>query len=167
MTEPAAVNRFILTKELFYEGAKRTSKETYSRFALRMVLIMMGAWAIVAGVVWVMRPSVVFLLTETSVLILASLWVAVYTPWRKRKKAYRAFVELYGEDVERTTVFYEDRLIVNPEGRDIAVPYSEVSEVLNSERLLICVTSANKGILVKRDGFVKGNEESVLSLIEK
>ena len=167
MTDPIALNRFTLTKELFYEGNKRTSRETYSRFALRMVLIMTGAWVIIAVVTLLTRPNIVFLAVEALVLILASLWVAVYTPWRKRKKAYNAFLELYGEDPERTTVFYEDRLVVNPEGREITVPYADLAKTLTSEHLLIFITNASKGVLVSRDGFVKGSETELLSLISK
>ena len=167
MTDPIALNRFTLTKELFYEGNKRTSKETYSRFALRMVLIMTGAWVVIAVVTLLTRPSIVFLAVEALVLILASLWVAVYTPWRKRKKAYNAFLELYGEDPERTTVFYNDRLVVNPEGREITVAYADLVKTLTSEHLLIFITNANKGILVSRDGFIKGSETDLISLISK
>ncbi|MBQ6235333.1 MAG: YcxB family protein [Clostridia bacterium] len=165
MNEPIAVNQFTLTKELFYEGNKRTGKETYSRFALRMVLIMTGAWMIIAVVTLLTRPSIVFLAVEALVLILASLWVAVYTPWRKRKKAYNAFLELYGEDPARTTVFYVDRLVVNPEGREITVAYSDITKTLMSDRLLIFITSANKGILIKRDSFTTGTEETVLCAV--
>lgn len=165
MNEPIAVNQFTLTKELFYEGNKRTSKETYSRFALRMVLIMTGAWLIVAVITFLTNPSIVFLAVEALVLILASLWVAVYTPWNKRKKAYRAFLELYGEDPERTTVFYADHLVVNPEGREITIAYSDVNKTLTTDRLLILVTSQSKGVLLDRDGFATGSEETVLSLI--
>lgn len=167
MTEPIAVNRFTLTKALFYEGNKRTSKETYSRFALRMVLIMTAAWIVVAVVTLLTRPSIAFLAAEALVLILASLWVAVYTPWNKRRKAYRQFLEWYGEDAERTTVFFEDRLIVNPEGREVTIPYADIAKTLQSENLLIFVTSENKGILVKRDGFTEGSEETVRNLIKR
>lgn len=167
MTEPIAINRYSLTKELFYEGNKRTLKETYGHFALRMVLIMIGAWVIVAAITLLTKPSVVFLAVEALVLILASLWVAVYTPWNKRRKAYRQFLELYGEDAERTTVFYRDRLIVNPEGRELTFPYSDIAKTLTTDRLLIFVTSANKGILVKRDSFTKGSENEVLQAINK
>lgn len=167
MNESVAVNQFTLTKELFYEGNKRTSKETYSRFALRMVLIMTGAWVIVAVITLLTNPSIVFLAVEALVLILASLWVAVYTPWRKRKRAYNAFLELYVEDPQRTTVFYADRLVVNPEGREITVAYADVSKTLTTDRLLILITSQNKGILVDRNGFTKGSEETVRSLIGK
>lgn len=166
MTESVAINRYTLTKELFYEGNKRTSRETYSRFALRMVLIMVAAWVIIAVITLLTKPSVVFLAVEALVLILASLWVAVYTPWNKRRKAYRAFLELYGEDAERTTMFYSDRLIVNPEGREITVMYSDIAKTLSSDHLLIFITSANKGILVKRDGFLKGSEIDILKLLE-
>lgn len=166
MNEPIAVNRFTLTKELFYEGNKRTSKETYSRFALRMVLIMTGAWLVIAVITLLTKPSVVFLAVEALVLILASLWVAVYTPWNKRRKAYRAFLDLYGEDPERTTVFYADHLVVNPEGREISIAYSDVDKTLSTDRLLILVTSQSKGVLLDRNGFTTGSEETVLSMIK-
>lgn len=167
MTEPVAVNRFTLTKDLFYEGNKRTSKETYSRFALRMVLIMTGAWVIIAVITLLTNPSIVFLAVEALVLLLASLWVAVYTPWNKRRKAYRAFLELYGENPERTTVFYADHLVVNPEGREITVAFADIEKTLTTDRLLILITSQSKGILIHRNGFTSGSEEAVLSLVGK
>ena len=128
---------------------------------------LVAAWVIIAVITILTKPSVVFLAVEALVLILASLWVAVYTPWNKRRKAYRAFLELYGEDAERTTVFYADRLIVNPEGREIMVMYSDIAKTLTSDHLLIFITAANKGILVKRDGFLKGSENDILKLFDK
>ena len=167
MTEPIAVNSFILTKELFYEGNKRTSKENYSGFARRMVLIMIGAWLLISAVTLLTHSSPIFIATESLVLILAALWVAVYTPWNKRRKAYNAFLLQYGENAERTVAFYEDRLTVDPEGRGIDIAYSSIAKTLLSDNLLILITSENKGVLVKRGAFTKGSENDVLELISK
>ena len=162
---PIAVNSFILTKELFCEGSKRTSRENYSAFARRMVLIMIGAWVAVSAITLLTHSSPVFIATEALVLILAALWVAVYTPWNKRRKAYNAFLLQYGENPERTTVFYEDSLTVDPEGRGFTVPYSAIAKTLTSENLLILITSDNKGVLVKRGAFTKGSEAEILERI--
>ena len=167
MTEPIAVNTFILTKELFYEGSKRTGKETYSRFAMRMVLIMVAVWIVISAVTLLMHSGAAFIITETLVLILAALWVAVYTPWNKRRKAYNAFLLQYGENAERTVEFYADRLTVDPEGRGFTVPYSAVAKTLTTENLLIVITLENKGVLVRRGAFTKGSEAEVLGLISK
>ena len=164
---PIAVNSFILTKELFYEGSKRTGKENYSAFARRMVLIMIGAWIIVSGITLLTHSSPIFIATEALVLILAALWVAVYTPWNKRRKAYNAFLLQYGENPERTVEFYEDRLTVDPEGRGFTVPYSGIAKTLTAENLLIFITSDNKGVLVKRGAFTNGSEAEVRELISK
>lgn len=164
---PIAVNSFMLTKELFYEGSKRTSKENYSGFARRMVLIMIGAWLVVSAITLLTHSSPVFIAAEALVLILAALWVAVYTPWNKRRKAYNAFLMQYGENPERTTVFYEDSLTVDPDGRGISIAYCSIAKTLTTGNLLIFITSENKGVLVKRGAFTKGSESELLELISK
>lgn len=167
MTEPIAVNSFILTKELFYEGSKRTSKENYSAFARRMVMIMIAAWLGVSAVTILTHSNPMFIAMEALVLILAALWVADYTPRHKRRKAYNAFLLQYGENAERTVEFYADRLTVDPDGCGFTVPYSAIAKTLTTENLLIVITSENKGVLVKRGAFTKGSEAKFLELVSK
>ena len=165
MMEPLAENRYTLTKELFSEGMRRVIAENYGKTAKRAVLALLGAWIVLAVVTIVLRQSPVYIAVEAVVLALAALWVSVYIPRAKTRAAWKKLSALYGDNLERTTRFYEDRLVVDAAGREIALAYEEIARVLSSERLLILVSADKTGILVKRDSFIRGSEQTTLAII--
>lgn len=167
MTEPIAVNRFTLTKELFYEGMRRVSKENYDGFAKKIVLVIAGLWVAFAAVTLIWKQSMSFLLLETAVSALVSAWVLFYLPWDKRRRAYKAIVARCGDDMERTTTFYEDHLTVYAADKDVTVAYETVEKLLKTEHLLILLTEDNTGILIDRNGFCAGSGVAIYAYLPK
>ena len=163
--EPVAENRYTLTKELFTEGMRQVIAENYGKTAKRAVLALLAAWIVLAVVTIVLRQSPVYIAVEAVVLALAALWVSVYIPRAKARAAWKKLSALYGGDLERTTRFYEDRLVVDAADREVALKYDEISRGLRSDRLLILIAANKTGILVKRDAFLSGKEETVLALV--
>ncbi len=72
----------------------------------------------------------------------------------------------YGDDLNRTTRFYTDRLVVETMENQTTIHYSEIKQVLYSPRLLILVTEDNSGVLLKLDGFTYGSEITVQNLLK-
>ncbi len=166
MSRIVAENRFTLTKELFYEGAKRVSKENYAPFAKKAMLWIAAAWAVMAFVTLLLRQSPLYIAFEAVVLGLVCLWLAVYMPWHKRRRAYNKLTEQYGEDMERTAVFYENALRVNVSGRELEFEYGSIVKILSSERMLILLTSGSKAIMAAKNGFTVGSESDIYKAIE-
>ncbi len=166
MNRIIAENRFTLTKELFYEGAKRVSKENYAPFAMKAMLGIAAAWAVMAAVTLILKQSPLYIAFEAVVLGLVCLWLAVYLPWHKRRRAYNKLVGQYGEDMDRTIVFYESALTVNASGRELEFDYGSIVKMLSSDRLLILLTVGSKAIMVAKSGFTAGSEEDIYKAVK-
>lgn len=161
-----AENRFTITKPLCYEGTLRISAESYGKFAKKAVMFLAAAWLILTAFTLWQGRSLGYMVIEFIVLCMVSLWICVFVPRNKAGRAFKALMNKYGDDMERTTRFYEDRLAVETMEGQTEVLYSEIVQILFSKRLLILVTKANSGILLKRDSFTHGNEMTVQDLLK-
>lgn len=156
--EPIAENRITITKSLFYEGMLRVSAEHYGKLAKKAILFLGAVWLLLTAVTVWLQQSLVYVAAELVILCLIALWIGVYMPRNKAKKAFRAMEGKYGADLDRVTRFYEDRLEVEAAGQRTAVFYSEIARILPSKRLLVLVTADKTGILLALDGFTPGGE---------
>lgn len=166
MSEPIAVNSYTLTKDLFHEGMKCVSKENYGKFAKKVVLVVLAAWLVMAVLTVVLGQGYSLLLGESVVTAFVIVWVTVYLPWDKRRRGWKRMEEQYGADMERTTEFYADSFTVHAAGREITVPYAEVEEQLEGERLRVLLTENGTGIMLKKDSFTSGSWDEVLLLLK-
>lgn len=164
--EPLVENRFTITKSLFYEGMLRVSAESYGKLAKKGVALLGAAWLILAAVTLWQRQSIGYVVIELIVLCLASLWICIFVPRNKAKRAFRQLENKYGGNLERVTRFYQERLEAEASEARIVVYYSEISQILRSKRLLLLVTEDKTGILLKLDSFTRGGEAAVRELIK-
>lgn len=161
-----AENRFTITKSLFFEGMRRVSRENYGKFARRAVAFLGLMWLILAAVTLWQHQSLVFVGAELLVVCLVGLWITVFLPRSKAKRAFNR-LENQSRGLERTTRFYPDRLEIDAGGTQTVVSYAEIRQILEAKRLLILVTADKTGVLLKRDGFLLGSEEDIRRLIEQ
>lgn len=166
MMETLAENRFTITKALFYEGMLRVSAENYGKLAKKAILVLAAAWLVLAGVALWRRQGLGHVVVEFFVLILVALWIAVYVPRNKARRAFWTMTNKYGDELERVTRFYEDRLEVEGSGKQKEVFYSEIKQLLPSKNLLVLVCGDGTGIMLKLDGFTHGSEAAVRELIK-
>lgn len=164
--ELLAENRFTITKPLCCEGMLRISAESYGKFAKKVVMLLAAAWLILAAVTLWQGQSLGYLVVELIVLCMVSLWICVFVPRNKAGRAFKVLKSRYGDDLNRTTRFYTDRLVVETMENQTTIHYSEITRVLHSPRLLILVTDDNSGILLKLDGFTYGSEITVQNLLK-
>lgn len=164
--EPLAENRFTITKDLFFEGMLSVSAESYGKMAKKAVLFLGAAWLVLAAVALWQRQSLGYIVIEFIVICLVALWICILMPRSKAKRAFKQLTDRYGDDLERVTCFYEDRLEVEGSGNQKVVCYSEISRILRSKRLLVLVTEDKTGILLNLESFTHGSETAVRELIK-
>lgn len=161
-----AENRFTMTKSLFYEGMLRVSREGYAKSVKKAVIFLGALWLVLAALTLLQQQNMIYVAVEFIVLGIAALWLYAGVPRYHTGKAFKAFENKYGDDMERVVRFYEDRLEVEAAGYQMTVLYSEVRQVLRSEHLLLLIAGDKTGILVKHDGFTRGGEAVVREAIE-
>lgn len=166
MMEILAENRFTITKPLCYEGMLRISAEGYGKFAKKAVMVLAAAWLILTAVTLWRGYSLGYMVIEFIVLCMVSLWICVFVPRNKAGRAFKVLTSKYGDDLERTTRFYEDRLTAETAECQTEVLYSDIKQILYSKRLLILVTESNSGILLKLDSFTSGSDFTVQNLLK-
>ena len=167
MRESIAENRFTLSKELFYEGMRRVSREYYRKSLKTALLLLALLWlALSAWTLW-QSGSLSYMLLEFAVLAAVSLWLAVLLPRSKTRRAYKAMENAGVAQAERLTRFLDDELEVEVEGRLRRFPYEQIADCLRTEHLLLLITKDKTGVMLPHDAFTKGTEEAVLRLIEQ
>ena len=163
--EPLAENRFTITKELFYEGMLRVIKESYDPFRKKVLLVLAAAWAVLAAFTVFQRGSLSYAVVELVVVVLIGVWLSVFVPRNKARRAWAA-MEARGSDLERITRFYPSYLEADNGIEEITVFYEDIRQILQTEHLLILLNVEKVGVLAARDGFVTGDAAAVQTLIE-
>ena len=164
--EPLAENRFTVTKELFYEGMLRVIKESYDPFIKKIMLVLAAAWAVLAAFTLFQRGSLSYAVVELVVVVFIGIWLSVFVPRNKARRAWAAMENRCGDDLERITRFYPGYLEADTGIEEITVFYEDIRQILQSEHLLVFLSVEKVGVLAARDGFVSGDTAAVQTLIE-
>lgn len=165
--EPLVENRFTMTKELFYEGIFRVNRESFGAFTKKMLLVLAALWAVLVAVTLFSNGSVGYALTESVVLILVGVWLCVWMPRSRAKRAWRALEARCGSDLERTVRFYDGWLEVSSSEDEISILYEDVLQVLPAKHLLVLTSEDKVGVLLALDGFTVGSADEVRTLLEQ
>ena len=164
--ELLAENRFTITKSLFYEGMLRVSRESIGPFAKKVLLVLAVLWAVLAAVTLMGSGSPVYALVELIIVVLIGIWLCVYIPRNKARRAWAALESRCGDDMERVTRFYSGYLEIDSGGEETTVFYEDVRQILLSEHLLVLTCADKVGVLIARDGFTAGDAAAVQALIQ-
>ena len=165
--ELLAENRFTITKELFYEGMLRVIKESYDPFVKKIMLVLAVAWAVLAAVTLMGSGSLSYMVVELVVVVSIGVWLCVFVPRNKARRAWTALENRCGADLERVTRFYPSYLEADNGIEEITVFYEDIRQILETEHLLVLLSVEKVGVLVARDGFVSGDAAAVQALIER
>lgn len=165
--ELLAENRFTITKELFYEGMLRVTGESYGPFIRKALLVLAVLWAVLAAVTLMGSGSLSYAVVELVVVVLIGVWLSVFVPGNKARRAWAALENRCGADLERVTRFYPSYLEIDSGGEETTVFYEDVRQFLLSKHLLVLTCADKVGVLIARDGFVSGDTTAVQALIER
>ena len=165
--ELLAENRFTITKELFYEGMLRVIKESYHPFIRKIMLVLAAAWSVLAAFTLFRRGSLSYAVVELVVIVLIGLWLSVFVPRNKARRAWAALENRCGTDMERITRFYPSYLEADNGSEEITVFYEDIRQILQTEHLLVLLSVEKMGVLIARDGFITGDMTAAQALIER
>lgn len=160
-----AENRFTVTKELFYEGMLRISRDSYGKFAAKAMLVFSGIWLALLAFTLISSGSMTNVFFCLFVIVLIGIWLCLWTPRNNAKKAWKNLQSSYGSSVKRITRFYEEHLEISGDCPEKTVAYSDIREIKQSKNLLILICADKVGIMLALDGFTTGDIHTVQALI--
>lgn len=164
---PFAVNRFTITKSLFYEGMLRVIRTDLGPFIKKVLIALAALWAVLAAVTLLTKASPSYAIVELVVLAAVALWLCVYIPRNRARQAWKALESRSGGDMERVTSFFDDRLEIDSGAETTVIPYADVLQTLPTEHLLVLTCKEKVGVLIARDGFMSGELSAVQARIEQ
>ena len=160
-----AENRVTVTKDLFREGMLRISRDIYGKLAAKSMLVFGGIW--LALTVFLLlsggRKGTIFF--SLGIVVLIGIWLCWWTPRSNAKRAWEAQQRRYGDTIQRITRFYEDHLEITGDCADRTVSYADIKEIKHSQNLIILVGFDKVGILLAKNGFTTGDENTIVGLI--
>lgn len=160
--EPVAENHITITKKIFNEGRLASRNENYRKNVLRLAGIL--ALILAATAVWLICTggSLIYLAGEVIFAAALLVWLIVVLPANGGKSRYQAMMQGTSAPPRRTTVFYQDYLEVTAEsGKKTVVPYSDVEKIIESRNLWVLSCKGRIGVMIKKDGFIRGNMDEV------
>lgn len=166
MSQPIAINCYTLAKDLFYEGMREISRESYGKTARRAVLFLTIAWLALAVVTLLLRQNPVYIAFEFLILFIIALWLTVFFPRYKAKRAWNQMESKYGIEMERTITVFEDRLEISAAGTLTIVQLKDVSRQVETERLFVLITEERVGVIFVKDAFETGDCSTIKGQID-
>lgn len=165
MNEIRVINEFTMDKALFTEGMQQVIRENYVRSVRRLIAGLFVLWLGLAAFTLVRGGTLFYALAELAVLLAAAFWALFYIPRRKVRKAWKEMEEQYGPEIGRRVTADGEQLESRTGGRTYRTDLRDISQILHSEDLLILIDGQKKGILLKKDAYLSGNEEQLLHLL--
>lgn len=161
-----AENRFTVTKSLFFEGMLRASRESYGKYAAKCMLLFGAIWVALLIFTLSTGGSMGNVLFCLGVVVLIGFWICIWTPRSHARKAWKAQQNKYGDSMKRITRFYEDHLEISGDCPEKTVAYDDIKVILQSNNLMMLICYDKLGIMISRNGFTTGDEDTVRALIE-
>ena len=162
-----AENRFTVTKELFFEGMLRVSRDSYGKFAAKCMLLFTAVWAALLIFTLSSGGNMNNVFFSLGVLVLIGVWICVWAPRNHANKAWKAQQKLYGDSMKRITRFYDDHLEISGDCNEKTVTYDDIKEIKQSRNLIMLICYDKMGIMLSQSGFTKGDIATVEELIRK
>ena len=158
-------NRTVINKKNFLEGILRISRDRWGKAAGKWMLVLLALW--VGLVVFTLKSGGTLIETLGSLVFvgLIGLWLMVYMPRHFAGQSWKAHCRIYGEETERVTRFYPDRLVVTGENLEKEVPYREILQVKASRNLLVLLCEDKSAVLLEKEGFRGVSREEILARI--
>lgn len=163
--KPIAENHFSITKELFYEGMLRISRDSYGKAARKYSLVFLAIWAAMAAFLLFTGGTIGQTLVYLIIVGAIILWLNVLAPRNHAKTAWETLVRRYGTDMERQVTFYKDHLEVGGDCAERSVTYQQILEVQESKHLYVLISVDKVGVMVAKDGFSYGDWDEIHALI--
>lgn len=162
-TEPLFINRYTVTKDVLREFQWNAGK-----FKLALILVSVALGLVAAAAL----PGIIEGTggTQLILLIIAAVCEALYVVafFATVNRVWKQVCEqANGKPVEAVISFFEENTVnetIGWNGR-VVLEYSSIKKVIVTKNLIILLTRAKIGHILRRDSFVKGAEEEFLKFI--
>lgn len=154
-----AENTTEITRALFDEAMAVVG--TYRSFAWKCVGFLAAVWALLLLFTMNMGLGLSFAVRELIVLVPVGIWILVFLPKSRNKRAYASMLRKYNGNPRRTVLFGNDCCVVEADGMSLRIPYGEIAQVRQTRHLLVVTCYDNTGFFLSLDGFTKGSLETV------
>lgn len=163
-------NELTITKPFFHEAYIATSGRKYRRTALKTTLILLGLWLtffLIMSYVMYNPTYLPYALTELAMIGFIGLWTAFILPHNKCRQDYQKLSNL-SSIVTRTTIFYENHLeVITETGAITTILYIQVIRIQETKNLIILHCTDGIGVLLSKNGFIDGDINTIMTLINK
>lgn len=162
-TEPLFINSYTMTKEVLREFHWRASRFRLVFILMATALVMVCA-ATIPGLISGEGKQQIFLLVMVLIccgLMAFSYFFTVNMNWK------RVSEQANGKPVRAIISFTEENAVNETEGLDsrVVLEYASVKKVIVTKNLIILMTRARLGHILRRDSFTKGAEEEFMKFI--
>lgn len=162
--ELKAENKYTITEELYREGMNRIMENEYMPAAKKLLIALGVIWVILAYVTLRFGGGLLLVIIEFAAAVFAGFWMMAVSP-KKRVTSAWAATRRAADGLDRHAMFYEDRMEVEP--GDLIVNYENVQKTLETEHLLILISDEGVGVMLVRDAYTLGGQETVMALLEE
>ncbi len=161
-----AENRITINKAVFMEGMLRISRDSYQKITKLAVPVLLIAWLVMLVFTFVTQASIFQFLILLLMGLVLGLWLCVWMPRSNARRAWKVYEAKYGSTMERVAYFYEDHLLIQGEGVEKTVEYTDIHEIQRSKHLMILIGQDRVGVMLSLEGFVEGSADKAEALIK-
>ncbi len=156
------INRYYPSQKLFEAFYKKTSQK-YSRIIgiAGLAVLAVGLFTLA----WSGGADLFFLLMG---IVGAALCLAlIFFHKIMARSAMGRTLKLHGGKVFQTTVSFAERIVLEEGEETLTLDYSDIVDVVDCETVLALMFGKANGVIVKKDGFFKGDLKSFSAFLSK
>lgn len=156
---------FVLSKPLFLEGVRCTQRDTLAGTMRWLLPVLAGLWLMITVYSVSGGSGIGLALWELGVMAFLLVYITVWFPNSRAKRAWNALEAKGQADTERSILFFEDHLEVDFSEHHTEMDYAEIVKALKSKNLLILIGSDRTGIMIKKEDLTGCTCEQLLEKI--
>lgn len=164
MTEnPRYTNLTTLTKRQFYQFRERDFAEE-NDILRKTMYIVTAVLTIIAFVIFRMKGLSILIFFD-ALLILILLWINMYGYRFRAIKEFERLQSVRGVNPDITYRFFEEYVQMETDKSTVRINYAQVDKLLETKDLYV-LKVGDTGIIIARDGFMRGNRSAFKEFIE-
>lgn len=160
---PRYTNITTLTRKQYYQFREKDFTEENAM--LRKGIFLVSALLTVSAFVLFRISGLSVMVFFNALLILVLLWITMYGYRFKAIKDFDRFQSVRGVNPDITYTFYEEYVQMETDKSKVRINYTQVDRLLETKELYVLKVGST-GIIIARDGFMKGNRQAFKEFIE-
>ena len=97
---------------------------------------------------------------------LMALTAGVIAPFSTSKEIFENSKRLNSGRIKKTKVVFKENIVMDEGKAHLEFDYQQINKIVKTKNFIVLKLAKNSAILVFKDGFVKGNQNSFINFIE-